>query len=80
MKHCKGLLKDEQQSPLFGKGERKNGISRAIYELVSRGIHGQVKKESVLQMLGELVVSNTRPAPHCSLDSHSSFPLPEPTQ
>nr|XP_040234043.2 THO complex subunit 2 isoform X2 [Anopheles coluzzii] len=55
LKHCKGLLKDEQQSPLFGKGERKNGISRAIYELVSRGIHGQVKKESVLQMLGELV-------------------------
>ncbi|XP_050076500.1 THO complex subunit 2 [Anopheles maculipalpis] len=55
LKQCKALLKDDQQSPLFGKNERKNGISRAIYELISRGIHGQLKKDSVLQMLGELV-------------------------
>uniref|UniRef100_A0A182MYW7 THO complex subunit 2 n=1 Tax=Anopheles dirus TaxID=7168 RepID=A0A182MYW7_9DIPT len=55
LKHCKTLLKDDKQSPLFGKNERKNGISRAIYELVSRGIRGQLKKDSVLQMLGELV-------------------------
>uniref|UniRef100_A0A182PCL3 THO complex subunit 2 n=1 Tax=Anopheles epiroticus TaxID=199890 RepID=A0A182PCL3_9DIPT len=59
LKHCKGLLKDDQQSPLFGKNERKNGISRAIYELISRGIHGSLKKDSVLQMLGELVSLHT---------------------
>uniref|UniRef100_A0A182W6T4 THO complex subunit 2 n=1 Tax=Anopheles minimus TaxID=112268 RepID=A0A182W6T4_9DIPT len=55
LKQCKALLKDDQQSPLFGKNERTKGISRAIYELISRGIHGQLKKESVLQLLGELV-------------------------
>ncbi|XP_052864663.1 THO complex subunit 2 [Anopheles cruzii] len=55
LKQCKALLKDDQQSPLFGKNERKAGISRAIYELISRGIHGQLKKDSVLLMLGELV-------------------------
>uniref|UniRef100_A0A182R0W0 THO complex subunit 2 n=1 Tax=Anopheles farauti TaxID=69004 RepID=A0A182R0W0_9DIPT len=55
LKHCKTLLKDDKQSPLFAKNDRKNGISRAIYELVSRGIRGQLKKDSVLQMLGELV-------------------------
>uniref|UniRef100_A0A182M4N4 THO complex subunit 2 n=1 Tax=Anopheles culicifacies TaxID=139723 RepID=A0A182M4N4_9DIPT len=55
LKQCKALLKDDQQSPLFGKNERTKGISRAIYELISRGIHGQLKKDSVLQILGELV-------------------------
>ncbi|XP_053672541.1 THO complex subunit 2 [Anopheles nili] len=55
LKQCKTLLKDDQQSPLFTRNERKGGISRAIYELVARGIHGQLKKDSVLQMLGELV-------------------------
>ncbi|XP_049281408.1 THO complex subunit 2 isoform X1 [Anopheles funestus] len=55
LKQCKALLKDDLQSPLFGKNERTKGISRAIYELISRGIHGQLKKDSVLQILGELV-------------------------
>uniref|UniRef100_A0A182J8B0 THO complex subunit 2 n=1 Tax=Anopheles atroparvus TaxID=41427 RepID=A0A182J8B0_ANOAO len=55
LKQCKAVLKDDQhQSPLFGKHERKGGICRAIYELISRGIHGQLKKDSVLQMLGEV--------------------------
>ncbi|XP_058121389.1 THO complex subunit 2 [Anopheles ziemanni] len=55
LKQCKAIVKDDpQQSPLFAKNERKSGISRAIYELISRGIHGQLKKDSVLQMLAEV--------------------------
>ena len=44
----------EHTSSLFAKNDRKSGISRAIYELVSHGIREQIKKESVLAMLGEL--------------------------
>ncbi|XP_055634886.1 THO complex subunit 2 isoform X2 [Toxorhynchites rutilus septentrionalis] len=53
LKQCKAMLK-EDTSPLFAKNDRKLGISRAIYELVSRGIRGQIKKESALTMLGDL--------------------------
>lgn len=56
MKHCKSLLKDDPAaSPLFAKGDRKTGVSRAVYDLIAHGIRGQIKKESVLSMLGELV-------------------------
>ncbi|XP_058449396.1 THO complex subunit 2 [Malaya genurostris] len=53
LKQCKALLK-EDSSPLFVKNDRKSGISRAIYDLVSHGIRGHIKKEQVLAMLGEL--------------------------
>lgn len=46
----------EDTSPLFAKNDRRTGVSRAIYELVSHGVRGHIKKESVLAMLGELVV------------------------
>ncbi|XP_038107405.1 THO complex subunit 2 isoform X2 [Culex quinquefasciatus] len=56
LKHCKSLLKDDPaSSPLFAKGDRKTGVSRAVYDLIAHGIRGQIKKESVLSMLGELV-------------------------
>ena len=54
LKQCKAVPK-EYTSPLFAKNARKSGISRAIYELVSHGIRVQIKKESALVMLGELV-------------------------
>ncbi|XP_055542329.1 THO complex subunit 2 [Wyeomyia smithii] len=53
LKQCKALLK-EDTSPLFAKNDRRSGVSRAIYELVSHGVRGHIKKESVLAMLGEL--------------------------
>lgn len=54
LKQCKALLKEESGSPLLGQNDRKTGIARAIYELVSHGIRGPIKKESALVMLGEL--------------------------
>ncbi|XP_055591572.1 THO complex subunit 2 isoform X2 [Uranotaenia lowii] len=53
LKLCKAQLK-EDISPLFNKADRKSGISRAIYDLLSHGIRGQIKKESTLATLGEL--------------------------
>lgn len=54
MKQCKALLKEDSGSPLLGENGRKTDIARAIYELVSHGIRGPIKKESALVMLGEL--------------------------
>lgn len=53
LKLCKNALK-EDVSPLFSKNDRKNGVSRAIYDLLYHGIKGQISKESVLNVLSEL--------------------------
>lgn len=57
IKYCQNLLKVPDQSPSFSKNDRKNGVSRAIYELIANGIKGDIKKESVLQTLSDISVS-----------------------
>lgn len=56
MKQCKTLLKDKE-SPLLsptGKSGKRNGLVRGIYEVLSRGVRGSLKRDSVLATLTEL--------------------------
>lgn len=53
MKQCKAVIKDKE-SPLLSPPARKNGLVRGIYELLSRGIRGGLKRDSVLATLNEL--------------------------
>lgn len=59
LKQCKALVK-EKESPLFpgsgkaGSGKQRNVLVRNIYEVLSRGVRGQLKKDSVLATLSEL--------------------------
>lgn len=55
-KICAHLLKDEGKSPVLDPATRMN-ISRNINALITRGINGTIKKESVVVILQELVVS-----------------------
>lgn len=59
LKQCKALIK-EKESPLFSsptgaKAKRSNGLVRGLYELLSRGIRGTLKRDTVLATLSELV-------------------------
>lgn len=55
-KHVKSITKNNN-SPLFCKGEKKNLVFRAIYDLLSLGIRSQVKKDVVLLTLNDISVS-----------------------
>lgn len=47
----------EDSSILVNKNDGKNGISRAIYELFSRVVKGQISRDSLPSILKELIVS-----------------------
>lgn len=59
LKQCKALIKDKE-SPLLSptpatKGQKtRNGLVRGIYEVLSRGIRGSLRRDSVLATLTEL--------------------------
>lgn len=54
-KSCTQLLKDEGKSPILDPSTRV-GISKNISNLISKGINGSIKKESVVSTLEELAV------------------------
>ncbi|GAB0096451.1 THO complex subunit 2 [Sergentomyia squamirostris] len=53
LRQCKKALK-ENQSPLFAKSDRKTSIPHTVYELLSHGVRGHLRKDSVLSALSEL--------------------------
>lgn len=56
LKLCVPLLKDATKSPVFHK-TGKNDIVNYITLLINKGVHGGIKKESVVITLQELTVS-----------------------
>lgn len=57
LKHVKTITKNNN-SPLYCNGEKRNLVFRAIYDLLSLGIRGQVKKDLVLSTLSDISVRN----------------------
>lgn len=55
IKYVKGNVKSNQ-SPLFWKEDKKGTIFRAIYDLLSFGIRGQIKKETAISTLHDISV------------------------
>lgn len=58
MKVCAPLLKDSLKSPMFDKNGKVNNICNYMTMLITKGIHGNIKKEAVVNTLQELTVSN----------------------
>ncbi|KAF5285042.1 hypothetical protein FQR65_LT02355 [Abscondita terminalis] len=63
MKLCVPLLKDGTKSPMFDKNGKINNITSYITFLITKGIHGVVKKEAVVSTLQELTVFHIDVAP-----------------
>ncbi|XP_050307904.1 THO complex subunit 2 [Anthonomus grandis grandis] len=51
-----GLLKDNSASPILNDGGTISPIVAYVHQLIDKGIKGQIKKESVIFTLSELVV------------------------
>lgn len=59
LKFIKEQIADKDSSPYQGSkcNELNYGVSGALYDLLWHGIHSAVKKDSILQTLHEVVVS-----------------------
>ena len=57
LKACMSLLKDESFSPVFDKTGNVSPVIGYINLLIDRGIKGLIKKDAVISVLQELVVS-----------------------
>lgn len=57
MKYVTQFVKDEEKSPLFTKSGKLSGMSQSIYDLLLCGLRGYLKKDAVLCVLKDIVVS-----------------------
>lgn len=58
LKYLKQQLQDSPESPVFDRhGTFKRGISNAIYELLWQALRYKLKKDVVLHVLTDVVVS-----------------------
>lgn len=56
VKQCKSTIKDNARTPLLSKSGKLTGLGKAIYDLISNGIKGTLRREAVSSTIGELCV------------------------
>ncbi|CAH2091992.1 unnamed protein product [Euphydryas editha] len=56
LKSVTQYIKDEGKTPLFSKSGKLSGLSQSIYDLLSCGLRGFLKKDSVISVLKDISV------------------------